>query len=105
MLRRIKAGPFGIEQAISLDKLNEVANGPQLENVLLPLEAGLVDIPALNLGPEQARAVRQGRVLTGLSQDDGLCWARAGNTPVALMEVSSGEATVVRGFNLSDVAE
>ena len=105
MLRRIKAGPFGIEQAISLDKLNEVANGPQLENVLLPLEAGLVDIPALNLGPEQARAVRQGRVLTGLSQDDGLYWARAGNVPVALMEVSSGEATVVRGFNLPDVAE
>ena len=105
MLRRIKAGPFGIEQAISLDILNEVANGPQLENVLLPLEAGLVDIPALNLGPEQARAVRQGRVLTGLSQDDGLCWAKAGSVPVALMEVSSGEASVVRGFNLPDVAE
>lgn len=105
MLRRIKAGPFGIEQAISLDILNEVANGPQLENALLPLEAGLVDIPALNLGPEQARAARQGRVLTGLSQDDGLYWARAGNVPVALMEFSSGEASVVRGFNLPDVAE
>lgn len=105
MLRRLKAGPFGIEQAISLDKLNEVAKGAPLENVLLPLEAGLVDIPALNLGPEQARAVRQGRVLAGLTQDDGLCWAREGKVPVALMEVSSGEAKVVRGFNLSDVAE
>ena len=105
MLRRLKAGPFRIEQAISLDKLEEVGKGAPLENVLLPLEAGLVDIPALDLGPEQARAVRQGRVLTGLSQDNGLCWARAGNIPVALMEVSSGEATVVRGFNLPDVAE
>ena len=105
MLCRIKAGPFGIEQAISLDKLNEVANGASLENVLLPLEAGLVDIPALNLGPEQASMVRQGRVLTGLTQDDGLYWARAGNTPVALMEIFSGEASVVRGFNLPDVAE
>ena len=105
MLRRIKAGPFGIEQAISLDKLNQVANGPQLENVLLPLEAGLVDIPALDLGPEQASMVRQGRVLTGLTQDDGLYWARAGSIPVALMEIFSGEARVVRGFNLSDVAE
>lgn len=105
MLRRLKAGPFGIEQAISLDKLNQVANGASLENVLLPLEAGLVDIPALNLGPEQASMVRQGRVLTGLTQDDGLYWARAGNTPVALMEIFSGEASVVRGFNLPDVAE
>ena len=105
MLRRLKAGPFGIEQAISLDKLNEVGKGAPLENVLLPLEAGLVDIPALNLGPEQASMVRQGRVLTGLSQDDGLYWARAGSIPVALMEIFSGEARVVRGFNLSDVAE
>ena len=105
MLRRLKAGPFGIEQAISLDKLEEVAKGAPLENVLLPLEAGLDDIPALDLGPEQASMVRQGRVLTGLPQTDGLCWARAGSIPVALMEVSSGEARVVRGFNLSDVAE
>ncbi|MFP5395348.1 MAG: tRNA pseudouridine(55) synthase TruB, partial [Alphaproteobacteria bacterium] len=105
MLCRIKAGPFGIEQAISLDKLNQIANGPSLENVLLPLEAGLVDIPALDLGPEQASMVRQGRVLTGLTQDGGLYWARAGTIPVALLEIFSGEAKVVRGFNLSDVAE
>jgi len=105
MLRRLKAGPFGIDQAISLDKLNEVGKGAPLENVLLPLEAGLVDIPALNLGPEQASMVRQGRVLTGLPHTDGLHWAKAGTVPVALVELVGGTATVVRGFNLSDVAE
>jgi len=71
----------------------------------LPLEAGLVDIPALDLGPEQARAVRQGRILAGLALHDGLYWARAGRTPVALVELSGGNASVVRGFNLPDVAE
>ena len=105
MLRRLKAGPFGIDQAISLDKLNEVGMGAPLENVLLPLEAGLVDIPALNLDPEQARAVRQGRVLTGLPQGDGVYWARLENVPVALVELSGGNVRVVRGFNLPDVAE
>ncbi len=105
MLRRLKAGPFGIEAAISLDKLNEVGKSAPLENVLLPLEAGLVDIPALDLGPEQASMVRQGRVLTGLPHTDGLHWARSGTIPVALMELVGGTATVVRGFNLSDVAE
>ncbi len=105
MLRRLKAGPFGIQQAISLDKLNEVGKGAALENVLLPLEAGLDDIPALNLGPQQASMVRQGRVLTGLPHDDGLYWAKAGQRPLALLEVSSGEARVSRGFNLPDVAE
>jgi len=105
MLRRLRAGPFALDHAISLDKLNEIGKGAPLENVLLPLEAGLVDIPALDLGPEQARAVRQGRVLAGLARHDGLYWARAGKTPLALMELSGGDARVVRGFNLPDVAE
>ncbi|MCJ2188920.1 tRNA pseudouridine(55) synthase TruB [Novosphingobium beihaiensis] len=105
MLRRVQAGPFGLSHAISLDKLNETGKGAPLEQILLPLEAGLDDIPAIGLSPEQARAVRQGRVLTGLPQEDGLHWAREGKVPVALMELSGGDARVVRGFNLSDVAE
>ncbi|HEX7752725.1 MAG TPA: tRNA pseudouridine(55) synthase TruB, partial [Novosphingobium sp.] len=92
-------------QAISLDKLNEIGKGAPLENVLLPLEAGLVDIPALDLGPEQASMVRQGRVLTGLALDDGLYWVRHGRVPIALAELSGGSLTVARGFNLPDVAE
>lgn len=105
MLRRAKAGPFDLSHAISLDKLNEIGKGASLEQILLPLEAGLDDIPAIDLDPEQARAVRQGRVLTGLPHDDGLHWARLGSIPVALMELMGGDARVVRGFNLSDVAE
>lgn len=105
LLRRVKAGPFDLSQAISLDKLNEIGKGATLEQILLPLEVGLDDIPAIDLGSEQARAVRQGRVLTELPHDDGLYWAREGTIPVALVELSSGEVRVVRGFNLSDVAE
>lgn len=105
MLRRTEAGPFGLERAISLDNLNEIGKGAPLEDVILPLEAGLDDIPALVLDPETAGAVRQGRVLTGLPQGDGLYWAKSGTVPVALMEISAGTARVVRGFNFPDVAE
>ena len=105
MLRRLKAGPFGIEQAISLDKLNEVGKGASLEHVILPLEAGLVDIPALDLNPEAARAIRQGRVLSGLPETDGLYWARCGDVPLALVMLSGGACSVERGFNFPDVAE
>ena len=105
MLRRLKAGPFTLEQAISLDNLNEVGKGRPLENVILPLEAGLVDIPALTLSPEQARAVQQGRVLAGLAFQDGLYWARKGIVPIALVRLSDGNLSVERGFNLPDVAE
>ncbi|HCB78782.1 MAG TPA: tRNA pseudouridine(55) synthase TruB [Erythrobacter sp.] len=104
-LRRIKAGPFTEEQAISLDKLEEVAKGARIENLLLPLEAGLDDIPALQLDPDSAQAVRQGRVLSELPHADGLHLATLHDVPVALMELSGGTAKVVRGFNLPDVAE
>lgn len=105
MLRRIQAGPFEASQAIPLDKLNEVGKGAPLEQILLPLEAGLDDIPAIDLDPEQARAVRQGRVLTGMPHEDGLYCAKEGTVPVALVELSDGNVRVSRGFNLIDVAE
>lgn len=104
-LRRTKAGPFTENQAISLDKLGGIARGARLEDLLLPLEAGLDDIPAFNLDPESAQAVRQGRVLSGMPQSDGLFLARLHDVPVALMESTGGTAKVVRGFNLPDVAE
>ncbi|KQN25015.1 pseudouridine synthase [Sphingomonas sp. Leaf33] len=100
MLRRTKAGPFTLAQAISLDKLDEVAKGRTLEQILLPLRAGLDDIPALPLSPDQAGALRQGRVLAGIAADDGQYFALLGDTPVALVEVTHGEARVVRGFNI-----
>ena len=100
MLRRIKAGPFGLASAISLDKLADAAKARTLEQCLLPLRAGLDDIPALSLAPGQAGALRQGRVLTGIAADDGQYFALDGDTPVALVEVSDGNVRVVRGFNL-----
>lgn len=105
MLRRLRAGPFDLSAAISLDKLNDLAKGGGLAEAILPLERGLVDIPALDLDPEQARAVRQGRVIAGLPQSDGLYWARCGAIPLALVDLSEGCLKVARGFNLSDVAE
>ncbi|MBO80400.1 tRNA pseudouridine(55) synthase TruB [Citromicrobium bathyomarinum] len=104
-LRRTKAGPFTEEQAISLDKLGEISKGASLRNLLLPLEAGLDDIPALSLDPDSAQAVRQGRVLSDLPQANGLYFAKSGDVPVALVEIEGGTMRIVRGFNFPDVAE
>lgn len=102
MLRRTRAGPFSLESAISLDKLNAFGQGVAHEDIILPIEAGLVDIPALNLSPEQAGAVQQGRVLTGIAMKDGLHWARGADLrPVALVQNVDGILKIVRGFNLS----
>jgi tRNA pseudouridine55 synthase len=100
MLRRTKAGPFTLSQAISLDKLDELAKGRQLEKALLPLTAGLDDIPALSVTPDQARALREGRRLIGIAAPTGLNLAIDGDMPVALVEVEDREVRVVRGFNM-----
>ena len=101
MLRRTRAGPFTLDNAISLDKLNSLGQGAAQEDIILPMEAGLVDIPALDLSPEQARAVQQGRVLTGIAMKDGLHVARGVDLrPIALVENIDGQLKTVRGFNL-----
>jgi len=102
MLRRVRAGPFGLAQAISLDKLAELAHARRLEQALLPLTAGLDDIPALPVTPDQARALREGRRLTGIAAMPGLHLATDRSVPVALVELSEGELRVVRGFNLNE---
>jgi tRNA pseudouridine55 synthase len=99
-LHRLKAGPFAQAQAITLDKLDAAAKASALEPLLLPLRAGLDDIPAFSLTPDQAGALRQGRVLDGIAADDGLVFACTGDTPVALAEVEANQLRVVRGFNL-----
>ena len=100
MLRRTKAGPFGLENAISLDKLAELGQARALDDILLPLRVALDDIPALSLTPDQAGALRQGRVLVGIAADDGQYFAELDTVPVALVEVEDGNVRIVRGFNL-----
>jgi tRNA pseudouridine55 synthase len=100
MLKRTRAGPFGLESAISLDKLAEIAKARTLDGAVLPLIAGLDDIPALPVTPEQALLLHQGQRLVGTPAMSGLHLATSGDTPVALVEVSAGDVRVVRGFNL-----
>lgn len=100
MLRRTKAGPFSLKQAISLDFLADAAKARALTRTVLPLEAGLDDIPGLPVTPEQAKLLRHGQQLFGIPAKPGLHLATDGSTPVALVEATDNGLKVVRGFNL-----
>ena len=100
MLRRTRAGPFGLDQAISLDFLDEAAKARTLDEVVLPLRAGLDDIPALPVTPDEAQLLRHGQRLCGKPVNPGLYLATDETRPVALVEVSDSDVTVVRGFNI-----
>ncbi len=100
MLRRTRAGPFALDQAITLDKFEALVQGAALEQALLPLMAGLDDIPALAIDPDQAAALRQGRRLFGHPARPGTYLACLGSVPVALVEIDPEAVRVLRGFNL-----
>ena len=104
-LRRTRAGPFGLESAISLDFLDELAKARDLTRAVLPLEAALDDIPALPVTPDQARLLRHGQRLGGFPERPGLQLATSEGIPVALVEALADGLQVVRGFNFPDVAE
>jgi tRNA pseudouridine55 synthase len=99
-LRRTRAGPFGLQSAVSLDFLTEIAKARQLTRAVLPLEAALDDIPALPVTPDQAQLLRHGQRLSGFPAKPGLALATCEETPVALVEASADGLRVVRGFNL-----
>lgn len=99
MLRRTRAGPFGLESAISLDFLNEAAKARDLTRAVLPLEAALDDIPALPVTPGQAQLLRHGQRLAGFPAKPGLQLATSDEGPVALVEATADGLKVVRGFN------
>lgn len=99
-LRRTRAGPFGLDQAISLDFLEEAARERQLDGAVLPLIAALDDVPALPVTPDQAQLLHHGQTLVGFPATPGLQLATDGHRPVALVEATADGLKVVRGFNL-----
>ena len=104
-LRRVWVTPFRHPQLHRLADLADAAADPaRLDALLLPLEAGLGDLPVLTLDAGQAQRLRQGQRLT-LAEipAPGLYVARGPlHRVLALVDVhASGELRVRRGFNAS----
>jgi tRNA pseudouridine55 synthase len=65
-LRRVQTGPFDMEGAVSLSKLEDLASGEgfeALDALLLPIETALSDWPGVNLSEHTAYYLRQGQAV------------------------------------------
>ena len=98
-LRRRRAGPFPEDRAISLDSLKALGHSPACLQHLLPVEASLVDIPAIALTAIQAEKLRHGETVYVDSTDTGVRCAMASGRLVALAEVTYGRVRPKRVFN------
>ena len=102
-LRRTRVGPFMLEQAISLEKLQELGHKSAALTALLALRAALDDIPALTLTAGEAQRLRAGQGILIRPQHNDLIssatiFAEHQGVPVALVEPKAGTFRVVRGF-------
>lgn len=113
-LRRLKVGTFDVKKAISLDKLEKMSHSAALKMAVLPLQAGLDDIPALSLKKDEAARLRNGQTLAFVSRPDFERLAQAGldrqdsrivlamtdGSPVALIKAEGPKVKPVKVFNL-----
>jgi tRNA pseudouridine55 synthase len=62
-LRRIAAGPFSLDHAVTLHEL-EAMDDEQRDSQLLPVHSPLLEMPSLSIDADCARALGEGRVAT-----------------------------------------
>lgn len=62
-LRRVRSGPFGLEDALSMDDIEGVAQQGKLKELIMPLSRAVGFLPAVELGEADALQVRNGQAI------------------------------------------
>ncbi|MDD9899990.1 MAG: tRNA pseudouridine(55) synthase TruB [Alphaproteobacteria bacterium] len=112
-LRRTTVGVFSEEDAIPLDEFEKMLQSAPPEDLVLPLETVLDDIPALVLTAEEVSRVRHGQGIRLLSRTDlqrlngagidaetDTVLALDGDMPVGLLQKDGPALNPARLFNL-----
>lgn len=99
-LRRTRVGPFDEDDAISLDIVQQLRHKDELDELLLPVETALADIPALAVTGAEADRLKCGQAVRVPQNLQGTIYATTDGRPVALAIVQNGEVRPVRVFNL-----
>ena len=99
-LRRVRVGPFDESVAFLLDKLEDMGHKGALDDLLLPVEAALADIPAVPVTGPEADRLRFGQAIRVQNSVEGTIYATVEGRPVALAKIRAGEVRPVRVFNL-----
>ena len=109
-LRRTAVGPFAEADAISLASLDALGHSAAASGHLLPVEAALDDIPALDLTETEANCLRRGQAVSliarphrerirDLTNGAMICAMSAGKA-VALARFEGGGVHPVRVLNI-----
>lgn len=107
-LRRTRVGGFTVDQAVTLEAVEQAAEEGReaLLALLQPVETALTDLPALPVSPADAANIRLGRAVLLRGRDApimaGAAYAVSRGAPVAIGEVAQGEFHPSRVFVLPE---
>ncbi len=117
-LRRTQVGPFCEADAFALENLRKIGDTAELAEAILPVEAALDDIPAVDITAEDAARLKQGREIVLLPHLADMVRARRkprvvngedasrvvlathGDIAIALGEVRAGRLRPLRVFQM-----
>ena len=92
-LRRVWSGPFDLDGAVTLDRIEALARTPELDEVIRPLEDALADLPEARCSAEAAASLSHGnpaQVLTSEAEFGDEAWASHQGRAVALGTYRAG---------------
>lgn len=107
-LCRTRVGPFLLDHAISLAELEALDDSVAASDRMLPVSAGLADVPALSVNADQAAKLKRGQIVhlirppvddVGDAIVDGVLWTSFADRPIAMAELRTGEVRPMRVFN------
>ena len=100
-LRRIWSGPFDVVEGVTLEKIEEMSNTPELDAFILPLELALGDMAQVVCPDASIVKLRNGNaahvIASGLEYDEEV-WVSYQGKPVAVGNYRGGELHPSRVF-------
>ncbi len=93
-LRRLWSGPFEVGDGLSFEQIETMAQSPDLDTHVRPLEMGLAELPMVTCSAEAAAKLRNGNpgMVIGSDVDYGdECWAAHDGRAVAVGRFKGGE--------------
>jgi len=89
-LVRTASGPFRLDGAVSLDRAREAAadGAERLAGLLLPVDAGLDELPELVVTDDEVRAIAQGQFVRPQATDVTVLAANGPDAPIRIRDAS-----------------
>jgi len=101
ILRRVWSGPFDLDASVTMETIKNLACTDALDDLLMPLEIGLSDLPQLTCSLESAARLRNGNPAMVISSDAEFgdqAWASCQGKAVAVGVYKAGELHPGRVF-------